>query len=136
VKTPNLVDSSAWVEYFVDGPNAGGFARAIEDKPALVVPALSLYEVFRWGLRERGEQAALRLVGVMQHGRVVELDTDLALSAAALAHELGLAMADSVILAAARAHGATLWTQDADFARIPGVRYLAKRAKAGGRKKS
>ena len=123
----NLVDSSAWVEYFVDGPNAERFAPAVEDSAALIVPALALYEVFKWGLRERGERAALRLIGVMHQGWIVELGADLALAAVRLASEYGLAMADSVMLATARAEGATLWTQDADFAKVPGVRYLAKR---------
>jgi predicted nucleic acid-binding protein len=122
----NVVDSSAWVEYFVDGPNAGRFAPAIEDAGALIVPAIALYEVFKWGLRERGEQAALRLAGVMYQGWVVDMGPDLALAAVRIAVEFNLAMADSVIFATARAHGATLWTQDADFARVPGVRYVPK----------
>jgi predicted nucleic acid-binding protein len=122
----NVVDSSAWVEYFVDGPNAGRFASAIEDSATLIVPAIALYEVFKWGLRERGEQAALRLAGVMYQAWVVDLGPDLALAAARVSAEFDLAMADSVILATARAHGATLWTQDADFAHVPGVRYVPK----------
>ena len=126
MKPMNVVDSSAWVEYFVDGPNAARFAPAIEDSGTLIVPSIALYEVFKWGLRERGEQAALRLAGVMYQGWVVDLGPDLALAAARIADEYNLAMADSVILATARAHGATLWTQDADFAKLPGVRYLPK----------
>ncbi len=126
MKSMNVVDSSAWVEYFVDGPNAGYFAPAIEDRSTLIVPAIALYEVFKWGLRERGEQAALRLTGVMHQGWIVDLGPDLALSAARIAIEFNLAMADSMILATARAHTATLWTQDADFATVPGVRYMAK----------
>jgi len=123
----NVVDSSAWVEYFVDGANAGDFAPAIEDSAALIVPAIALYEVFKWGLRERDERAALRLIGVMHQGWIVDLGPDLAIAAARFACEFDLAMADSVILATARAHGATLWTQDADFAKVPGVRYLPKK---------
>lgn len=122
----NVVDSSAWVEYFVDGPNAGCYADVIEDTGALIVPAISLYEVYTWGLRERGEQAALRLAGVMHQGQIVDLGPDLALAAARVSAEFGLAMADSVILATARAYDAILWTQDADFARVPGIRYMPK----------
>ena len=124
----NVADSSAWVEYFVDGPNAKLFAPVIEDSSTLIVPVISLYEVFKWGLRERGEQVALRLVGVMQQGWVVDFIPDIALAAARISTEFGLAMADAAILATARNHGATLWTQDADFASISDVRHVAKPA--------
>ena len=90
MKPMNVVDSSAWVEYFVDGSNAGRFAPAIEDSGALIVPAIVLYEVFKWGLRERGEQAALRLAGVMHQGRMVDLGPNLALAAARIAGEFDL----------------------------------------------
>jgi predicted nucleic acid-binding protein len=131
----NVADSSAWVEYFVDGPNAKLFAPVIEDSSALIVPTVSLYEVYKWGLRERGELAALRLVGVMQQGWVVDFIPDVALAAARISTDFGLAMADAAILATARNHGALLWTQDADFALIPDIRYLAKPATGRRQKK-
>jgi predicted nucleic acid-binding protein len=62
----------------------------------------------------------------MQQGRVVPLDEALAMSAAKLSFDLKLPMADSIMLATARQYGAELWTQDADFAAVPGVRYVAK----------
>ena len=123
----NVVDSSGWLEYFADGPNAGFFAQAIETVTDLVVPTLSLYEVFKRVLQQRGEGDALQVVAVMIQGRVIDLDLDLALSAARVSMELKLPMADSVMLATAQAHGATLWTQDADFEGIAGVQYIARR---------
>ena len=122
----NVVDSSGWLEYFADGPNAGHFAAAIEDTAELVVPAVSLFEVFKRVLQQRTEGEALKAAALMQQGHVVVLDAPLALSAAKLSHELRLPMADSIILATARARSAVLWTQDADFAGIEGVRYLPK----------
>ncbi len=122
----NVVDSSAWLEYFADGPNAAQFAKAIESTAELVVPTLSLYEVFKRVLQQRSEGDALQAVAVMQQGQVVELSGALALSAARLSIEHGLPMADSVMLATARASDATLWTQDADFDGIANVRYVAK----------
>lgn len=122
----NVVDSSAWIEYCVDGPNADHFAVPIENAEALVVPVIVVYEVFKWALRERGERMALQVVTTMQQGWVVDIDPDLAMAAARLSRDFGLAMADSLILATARAHGATLWTQDEDFARVPDVRYIPK----------
>jgi predicted nucleic acid-binding protein len=119
----NVVDSSAWLEYFADGPNAGFFARAIETVAELLVPTLCLYEVYKRVLALRGEDAALRIVAIMQQGAVVDLDANLALGAARLATARRLPMADSIILATAHAHDAVLWTQDADFAVVPGVRY-------------
>jgi predicted nucleic acid-binding protein len=123
----NVVDSSGWLEYFADGPNADFFAQAIEAVSDLVVPTLSLYEVFKRVLQQRGEGDALQAVAVMIQGNVIDLDMDLALSAAKVSMELKLPMADSVMLATAQAHGATLWTQDADFEEIAGVQYVAKR---------
>ena len=122
----NVVDSSGWLEYFADGPNAGFFAQAIETVTDLVVPTLSLYEVFKRVLQQRGEGDALQAVAIMIQGNVIDLDVDLALSAARVSMELKLPMADSVMLATARAYDATLWTQDGDFEEIAGVQYIAK----------
>lgn len=123
----NVVDSSGWLEYFAGGPNANFFAKPIEATAELVVPTLSLYEVFKKIAQQRGEGDALQAVAVMQQGKVVELSSTLALSAAKVSLQLSIPMADSVILATARAADAVLWTQDADFATVPGVRYVAKK---------
>ena len=122
----NVVDSSGWLEYFADGPNADFFAPAIEDVPALVVPTISLYEVFKRVLQQRGEGDAFQAIAVMMQGKVVDLDADLALRAARLALDFKLPMADSVMLATAEMYHATLWTQDIDFEGIAGVKYVAR----------
>ena len=122
----NIVDSSGWLEYFADGPNAEFFASAIEKPEELLVPSLSLYEVFKRVLQQRDEGDALRAVAFMQQGSVVDLDSRTALSAAKVSFDLGLPMADSIMLATARLHNATFWTQDADFKGIEDVRYIEK----------
>ena len=123
----SVVDSSGWIEYFADGPNASFFEAAIQDADSLVVPAITLYEVFKRLLREPdGESLGLRVVAAMQRGNVVELDAELALEAARIAYERRLAMADSVILATAYQHGATVLTQDSDFEGIRRVKYVEK----------
>ena len=122
----NVLDSSGWLEIFADGPNADTFAEVAKASEELLVPVVNLYEVFKKVLLDRGESAALEAVAVMLEGRVVDLDEGLALSAAKLSAELHLPMADSMILAAARAHDATLWTQDQDFEGIEDVRYIPK----------
>lgn len=123
----NLVDSSAWIEYFTESPNAAIFAPPIEDTERLLIPTLSVLEVSRWILREKGEDAALQAATLMQQGHVVDLDVSLAIRAAKLGAELKLPLVDSVIYATAHAHAAILWTQDADFEALPGVRYTPKR---------
>ncbi|WP_019021697.1 type II toxin-antitoxin system VapC family toxin [Thioalkalivibrio sp. ALE23] len=122
----NVVDSSAWLEYFADGPNAEVFADAIETTRELIVPTISLYEVFKRVLQQRGEAAALQAAALMQQGELVELTGPLALSAANLGNQHGLPLADSIIYATARAHQADLWTQDADFDGLPAVHYIPK----------
>ena len=122
----NVVDSSGWLEYFADESNADFFAPAIEAVSELVVPSLSLYEVFRRILQQKNEDEALRAVALMMQGSVVDLTSAIALSAAVLSLRLKLPMADSLMLATAQAYNATFWTQDADFQNIPGVRYVRK----------
>ena len=122
----NVVDSSAWLEYFTDGRNATAFARPIHATTQLVGPSVSLFVVFKRVMTQRGEDVAVEAVAMMRQGRVVPLDDALALEAARLSVEHRMPMADSIILATARAHRATLWTQDADFKDLPEVRYLAK----------
>ncbi len=122
----NVVDSSGWLEYFADGTNADFFARAIETTDELIVPVISIYEVFKRIVQQRGEGAALQGVAIMEQGRVIELDTTLALSAAQISIDLKLPMADSLILATARSYNAILWTQDEDFKGINGVEYKEK----------
>jgi predicted nucleic acid-binding protein len=124
----NVVDSSAWLEYFADGPNAGFFAPAIENTSDLLVPSLVLYEVFKRVNQQRGEGAALQAIAVMQQGTVIDLDASLALAAARTSIDLRLPMADSVILATARGHAAVLWTQDADFRGLPDVEYRKQKS--------
>jgi toxin FitB len=119
----NVVDSSAWLEYFADGPKAEHFASAIEDTAALVVPSITVLEVFKRISQQRDEATALQYVAVMQQGRVVDLDAALALRAAALGLRHKLPLADSIIYATAQAARAIVWTQDADFEGLDGVRY-------------
>jgi len=121
----NVVDASAWLEYFGDGPNAGEFADAIAETERLIVPSTTLFEVFKRIRLQRDLDSALYAVAQMQRGRVVDLGANLAIAAAELGAETGLPMADSIILATARTADATLWTQDADFEGMEGVEYRA-----------
>jgi predicted nucleic acid-binding protein len=123
----NVVDSSGWLEYLADGPNADFFANSILATPDLLVPTLSLYEVFKRVLQQRGEGDALQAVALMQQGTIMELSASLALNAARISLNDRIPMADSIMLATARAYGATLWSQDSDFENIPGVRYIEKK---------
>jgi toxin FitB len=122
----NVVDSSGWLEYWSEGPNAAFFAPAVEDVERLLVPTIALYEVFKRVLLQRGEAAALSVAAQMKEGRLVELTEPIALQAAMTSASLRLPMADAIMLTTARRHEATLWTQDADFEGIDGVQFRAK----------
>lgn len=121
----NLVDSSGWIEYFVEGTQAAQFSKAIEQTENLIIPTLAIYEVFKYLLRESEENKAWNAVRAMQVGRVIALDTDISLQAAQISLRFKLSLADSIILATARAYNATLWTQDVDFKEMEGVKYFA-----------
>lgn len=122
----NLVDSSGWLEYFVDGPNASFFAETVEHPEELIVPTVCIYEVFTVVSRQRGESAALQAVALMRQGAIVDLTGDIAILAAELSLKHALPMADSVILATARVHQSTIWTQDADFEGLEEVKFVPK----------
>jgi len=119
----NVVDSSGWIEYFVNGKNANFFNSPIRDTDNLLVPTICLYEVFKRILLELGEDEALQVTGIMSLGTVVELNRDIAIHAASISLELRLAMADSIILATARANNAT----DEHFKGLDGVKYIVKK---------
>jgi len=118
----NIVDSSAWLEYLANTKQAAHFAGALEDTDNLVVPVITIYEVFKKVLKERSEGEAIQVVSLMQAGTVVDLDQSLAMEAARYA----LPLADSIIYATAMDRGATLWTQDDHFRELPHVRYFPK----------
>lgn len=122
----NVVDSSAWLEYFAAGPLAGRFAAAILAEEELLVPSIVLLEVTRRVMQQRGEDAALQAAALLHQGLVVPLDSGLALSAAKVGLEHKLPLADSVIFATAQQFDATIWTMDADFEGLPRVHYYPK----------
>lgn len=121
---PVVVDSSGWIEVFTDGKQANHFLALMADERLLVVPAISLFEVFKWVLREHGEAKAIQAAAGMQRAQVVNLDSRLALMAAQLSHTLQLPMADSIILATARDRQARLHTMDSDFRSIADVTWI------------
>lgn len=123
----NVLDSSGWLEIFADGPHAEEFIGLVAEPENLVVPSITLFEVFKRIRVQRDSELALRAVAQMRRGQVIDLDGDLAIMAAELSAELRLPMADSIILATARSAGATLWTQDADFEGLPDVQYRPHR---------
>jgi len=123
----NVVDTSGWLAYFAGEPNAKHFAPALQTPQELVVPTVTLYEVFKVVLRESSENAALQAVAAMQKGTVVDLSPKLALAASKLSLQHALPMADAIILATAQAFEATLWTQDAHFKGLDGVKYVVKK---------
>ena len=129
----NLVDTSGWIEYFTDGPNAEFFAPAIEDTGRLVVSVISMYEAAKKVRAEGGEAAALRAIAQMKEGRVAPVTEGVALAAAVVSAESRILMADSLIYATARSLRATLWTQDEHFRSLPGVRYCAARPTQKGK---
>jgi toxin FitB len=122
----NVVDSSGWLEYFADGPNAPFFSHPLQETTDLIVPTITIYEVFKAVLRQRNESDALQAVALMQQGSVVSLNANLSILSAKISIEYHIPMADSIILATARAYEATLWTQDSDFQRVEGVQYIPK----------
>jgi len=122
----NIVDSSGWLAYFADEPNAKYFTTPLTESALLVVPTITIYEVFKVILRESSENEALQAVVAMQKGKVVDLNATLAIAASRLSVEHKLPMADSIVLATAQEYKAVIWSQDGDFKNISRVKYFPK----------
>ncbi len=119
----NLVDSSGWLEYLADAPNAAEFASVIEATAQLLVPTLVMTEVAR-RLDAQGRRRVIpQVVAHMRLGRIIPLDETLALAAATIGRQHALALADSIVYATAIEFGALVWTQDADFKDLEHVEY-------------
>lgn len=122
----NVVDSSGWIEYFIDTTSADNFASAIEKTALLIVPALSFFEVHRFLSRNADAARRDACLEVMRRGTVIELTTARAIAASDIAQKHRLAMADAVMYSIAREFNATFWTQDIDYKDLPGVSYHVK----------
>ena len=122
----NVVDSSGWIEYFIDTANADNFAPAIEKTALLIVPTLSFFEVHRYLSRNADDERRDECLDVMRRGTVIELTTTRAIAASSMAQKHRLAMADAVMYSIAREFNATFWTQDLDYKDLPGVAFHAK----------
>ncbi len=122
----NVVDSSAWLSYFAGDKNSSKFAKGIENIELLLVPSITITEVFKHVLRHRDEESALIAIAHMKQGRVVSLDSELAIDAASFGTTYKLPLADSIIFATAQKYSATIWTQDSDFQGLPNVKYYSK----------
>ena len=121
-----ILDSSCWLEYFLDGNHASQYAQTIENQGEIIVPAIVLHEVFKVVMRASNEDSALAAAGILQQFTVIPVNENIAMYSAKLGQEHGLAMADSMILATAHIHHAELWTQDVDFKGLANVKYFGK----------
>ena len=122
----NIIDSSGWLEYFLDTENADNFVSAIYNKPGLLVSSISVYEVHRFLSRNPEVSQLSEAMKLMHQGTVAEINSDIAIAASEYAVKYKLAMADALIYATARVYNATLWTQDIDHKDLPDVKYFPK----------
>lgn len=121
-----VVDTSAWIEWLVDGPAGSEIGRKMPERSRTIVPTLVQLELAKWLQRERDEEASDRILAFTQKCEVVALDTRIAISAAGLCRRHGLATADAIIYATAIEKGARLLTCDSHFMDLPGVDYVPK----------
>ncbi len=122
----NVVDSSAWLSFFAGDANASVFSKPIEDIERLIVPSITLTEVFKCISRQTDEDMALEAIAHMKLGKIIDLDERLAIHAAQYGIDHKLPLADSIIFATAKSKDATIWTQDADFKNLEKVKYFQK----------
>lgn len=123
----NLVDTSGWLEYLADTKNAKNFAEAIENTDELIVSSINIYETYKKVLKERDEDAAIQIIGLMKQSKVFDVTSTIAVQAAKLSYEKDIPMADSIIYVTAKENDAIVWTQDADLKGLEGVKYFNKK---------
>jgi predicted nucleic acid-binding protein len=123
----NVVDSSAWLEFFEGGKNSKEFAKPIKKTKDLIVPTICIYEISKVILRESDEDHLLQALAAIQKGKIVELSPSISISASKISLRYNLPMADSIIYATAKRLNATVWTQDVDFKDLPGVKFIPKK---------
>ena|SRR3972149_1231443 len=122
----NLVDSSGWLEYFIDDKNAEFFAPVIENTDELIVSVINLYEVYKKIASEKDYHSAIQAIALMQQPKVIDVTDSISILAARLNIKLKIPMADSIIYATARMYDAIVWTEDSDFKNLEGVKYFRK----------
>ena len=123
----NLVDTSGWLEYLADTKNAKNFAEAIENTDELIVSSINIYETYKKVLKEKDEDAAIQIIGLMKQSKVFDVTSTIAVQAAKLSYEKDIPMADSIIYITAKENDAIVWTQDADLKGLEGVKYFNKK---------
>ena len=121
-----IVDSCGWLEWFTDGELANKYRQYLADRENLLMPAIILYEVYKILKREVNEEKALLAVGYMKNSPVIPLDETLALSAADIALQENLAMADAIVVATSRLHNCTIISSDSDLKNQPNVSFVQK----------
>ncbi|GMU97477.1 MAG: hypothetical protein AMXMBFR51_02160 [Ignavibacteriota bacterium] len=122
----NLLDSSAWMEYFADGKNAKHFEPIIQDLKNLVESVINVSEVYKKISQHRDENSAIQAIAVMQQAEVLEITSQIAIEGSKISIQNKIPMADSLIIASARSVGAKIWTQDYDFKELDNVMFFKK----------
>jgi len=122
----NIVDSSGWIEFFLAGSNGPVFKPVIEQRQALLVPTIALFEVHRVLSRKLPPDVVKACLDVMRLGRLLDITAARAVAGADASLRHKLAMGDALMYSLALEHTATFWTQDVDYQGLPGVQYFAK----------
>jgi len=122
----NIVDSSCWIEYLMDTEIGKNIAPIIENPNELIVPTITMFEVYKKLSTEKNELYAKEIVSYMQTGTVIELNASLNISAADISRKQKLAMADSIIYATSLLYSAVIFSCDKHFENFPNVKYFPK----------
>lgn len=115
------------MEYLSDSKNAKYFAEVIENTDELIVSSINIYEIYKKILKEKDENTALQIIGLMRQAKVVDVNSSIAIQAAKLSHEKNIPMADSITYTTALINDAIVWTQDSDFKELESVKFFAKK---------
>lgn len=118
-----LLDSFAWIEYFI-GSNRGAKVKGyVESKEPLYTPSICLTEIKSRYLRD-GKDPTTRIELIAERSFIVPLNQEIALLAADIKQKHKLHTVDAIIYATAQHKNLTLATGDQHFKDLPNVNII------------
>ena len=116
-----LVDSSAWLEFFLGQDKANKILKLMEgNKEGLYTTTANYYEVYHIVTKDFGPKKREEALAVIKDNATLLTITEaIAREAAEIRLEHGLSAVDAFTLAASRLANAKVLTADSDFKKFP-----------------
>ena len=118
----NLIDSSVWISYLVNGDHKD----LIETQEKLLLATISIIEIRKKfnKLKISNKEISKKIDYIKKQSILISLDENIADKASEIVIEKKIPVADSIIYASALSNNAILITLDNDFRNLKNVKVL------------